>query len=297
VSISSVSPTTRENVTSVIRTAATATGGDFGYLLRQAQIESGLNPTAKAASSSAFGLFQFTADTWIQMIRKHGAAHGLAAEAQAIESGTLSASGRLQLLGLRSDPELATRMAAEFAADNARFLAASGHGALGPTELYLAHFLGPAGATKFLDGLKTTPDAAAAKVLPQAADANEAIFFPGHRAASFREIYQRFANRFEGVGDGSPAIREIAQSASRALSASTAGPPKQTYQSTADASSSSRPVTSAPASAAPTWSVDANAMSQFLVATSHWDDGTRLKPLTGSSGERDASLAARTNGV
>ena len=47
-------------VTGAIRQAATSTGTSFGYLLATAQIESNLNPSAKASTSSAQGLFQFT---------------------------------------------------------------------------------------------------------------------------------------------------------------------------------------------------------------------------------------------
>ena len=46
-------------VRSAIAKASQATGIDFDYLLGQAQLESGLNPTARAGTSSATGLYQF----------------------------------------------------------------------------------------------------------------------------------------------------------------------------------------------------------------------------------------------
>ena len=42
-----------------IARAAQATGVDFDYLLAQAKLESGLDPNARAATSSATGLYQF----------------------------------------------------------------------------------------------------------------------------------------------------------------------------------------------------------------------------------------------
>src|ERR1043166_7651829 len=67
-----------------IQLASARTGVDFAYLLNKADQESGLNPAAKAGTSSATGLFQFVKDTWLHVIKEHGAKYGLAAEANAI---------------------------------------------------------------------------------------------------------------------------------------------------------------------------------------------------------------------
>lgn len=200
----------RESVTSVIRTAARDTGADFGFLLRQAEVESGLNPNAKAATSSATGLFQFIDDTWMTMVRRYGAEHGLQEHAKRLESGAVGPAERAQILSLRKDPALATRMAAEFAAENARALKAAGTAEVGPTELYLAHFLGAGGAVRFMQGMRDDPRAPAASALPKAAEANPSIFMPGGRPASFRDVYDRFAARFEGVGKPSAEIAAVA---------------------------------------------------------------------------------------
>ncbi|MCX7676587.1 MAG: transglycosylase SLT domain-containing protein, partial [Alteraurantiacibacter sp.] len=55
-----------------IARAAQATGTDFSYLLAQARIESGLNPAARARTSSASGLFQFIDQTWLATLDRHG---------------------------------------------------------------------------------------------------------------------------------------------------------------------------------------------------------------------------------
>ena len=52
-----------------IREASRASRVDFGYLMAQAAQESGFQSDAKAATSSATGLYQFTDATWLAMVR------------------------------------------------------------------------------------------------------------------------------------------------------------------------------------------------------------------------------------
>jgi hypothetical protein len=162
-------------VRSAIARASGATGVDFSYLVAQARIESGMNPNARAATSSASGLYQFTNATWLQTLQKHGDKLGAGAMAS-------DPAARQQMLALRSDPEASALMAASLASDNAQALT----GVLGrqpdSSELYLAHFLGPDGAGKFLAALSTNPDQSAAALLPKAASANAAIFFDANGA-------------------------------------------------------------------------------------------------------------------
>jgi hypothetical protein len=192
----------RNNVIATIRRVAQSQQADFDYLLTQAKVESGLNPAARAQTSSATGLYQFTAGTWLNIVGRHGDKAGLDSHAQALRSGNLSGPDRQKLLALRNEPEVATTMAAHLAADNARALAASGINNIGPTELYLAHFLGAGGAKTFLDGLSKSPSQAAANALPAAASSNTPVFYEGTRARSFQEIYDRFAQKFAGAGTG-----------------------------------------------------------------------------------------------
>src|SRR5260370_18716118 len=71
-------------VTGAIRQASAATGTSFNYLLATAQVESGLNPQAGAATSSARGLFQFIEQTWLGTIKQSGAELGYGHYAAAI---------------------------------------------------------------------------------------------------------------------------------------------------------------------------------------------------------------------
>ncbi len=50
----------RAEVMTALRTASRSTGVDFDYLVKTAQRESNFDPSAKAPTSSATGLFQFT---------------------------------------------------------------------------------------------------------------------------------------------------------------------------------------------------------------------------------------------
>lgn len=164
-------------VRAAIARAAERTGVSFDYLLAQARIESSLDPSARAATSSAAGLYQFTRDTWLRTLERHGAEHGLHWAEGAIENGKLvdpALSG--QVLALRHDPAISALMAGELAQDNRAALVGSLGREPDAAELYLAHFLGTSGAEQFLSALHTRPETSAAALMPRAAAANRAIF-------------------------------------------------------------------------------------------------------------------------
>ncbi len=190
---------TREQVVANLRKAVGSSPVGFDFLLKQAEIESGLNPNAKATTSSAAGPFQFVNGTWLRMVEKYGDNVGLSDQAAALRENKLDAAGKADLLALRTDVEISGKMAAHFALDNAKALASSGLANIGPTELYLAHFLGAGGAKDFLSGMKADPNGAAAEVLPAAARSNTNVFFANGMPRSFTEIYNRFAQKFAGV--------------------------------------------------------------------------------------------------
>ena len=190
----------RDRVTAAIQLASASTGVQFGYLLNQARLESGLNPDARARTSSATGLFQFIDQTWLGTVRQHGAEHGLGWAAGQIRQGpngrfyVADPETRRQILDLRRQPEAASAMAAEYAADNGRYLEGRLGRRMEPVDLYLAHFLGAGGAARFLRAHASSPDAAAAPLLPQAARANRPIFYNRDGSMrSFAEIRNRFA--------------------------------------------------------------------------------------------------------
>lgn len=183
-----------------IARAAQATGVDFQYLLAQARLESSLDPGARAATSSAAGLYQFTGSTWLQTLDRHGTAHGLDWADAAIEGGRVrNPAMRSQIMNLRYDPDTSALMAAELANDNRAALTATLGREPDPSELYLAHFLGADGASRFLTALATEPGQSAAVLMPQAAAANHGIFFAGTAPRSVGAVMELMRGKVAGA--------------------------------------------------------------------------------------------------
>ena len=206
-------------VVSAIQNASQRTGVDFDYLVQQAKVESAFDPNAKAKTSSATGLYQFIEKTWLSMVRDHGHKIGLNDLAQ-----TIDAQGRVDdpqtraaILNLRRDPDIAAYLAAELAAENKAYLSANTHlnashgttkgdqDGIGATELYMAHFLGAAGAAAFLNAKEENPLALAADRFPQAARANANIFYDPKTGnpRTLGAIYEHFAAKL-GAQSGDP---------------------------------------------------------------------------------------------
>jgi hypothetical protein len=195
----------RATVVAALQNAAVRTGSDFNYLLGTAMRESSLKPAAQSATSSATGLFQFIEQTWLGLVKDHGAAHGLSAAANAITKG---ADGRYRagsekdaILALRKDPNIAALMAGE----HARQTSATLQSVLGRPpcggELYAAHFLGPESACKLIKLAENNPGVSAASQFPAAAAANRSVFYrPDGSARSVREVYD-WSLRQPGAAD------------------------------------------------------------------------------------------------
>lgn len=194
----------KDAVRLAIGRAAERTGADFTYLLNQAKSESGLNPYAKASTSSAAGLYQFIDQSWLAVINDHGADYGLSWASDAISQGSngryhvSDPELRQQILDLRKHPETASVMAAEHAADNKAYLERRLGREAEPADLYLAHFLGVGGAAKFLAAHDRAPGATAASLFPAAARANRSIFYDRQGdPRSFAAIRASFAAKLE----------------------------------------------------------------------------------------------------
>jgi len=197
-------------VVKAVQQASARTGVDFSYLMEKAAVESGYRTDVKAGTSSATGLFQFIDSTWLDMVKDHGAKHGLDVYANSIErraDGSATVDDpklRREILNLRKDPRLSALLAGELAKENQQSLEGELNRPVGRTELYMAHFLGAGGAAKFLKALEANPDQPAHRVVPAAARANINVFYDGARPRSLGEVFDRFAGRFgeEGTYDG-----------------------------------------------------------------------------------------------
>jgi len=191
-------------VTGAIRQAASRTGVDFAYLMEKASVESGFRTDVRAPTSSATGLFQFIDRTWLDMVQRHGAAHGLGEQAEAIRRRPDGApyvadpDERRRILELRKDPRLSALMAAEYAQENRAHLQRTVGGDIGSTELYMAHFLGPGGAERFIREMRRNPNGTAADLFPEAARANRGVFYRDGRPLTMAQVHERFDARFQG---------------------------------------------------------------------------------------------------
>jgi hypothetical protein len=195
------------SIRSAIANASQKTGIDFNYLMGQAKLESGMRSNAHSGTSSASGLYQFVDQSWLRVVKAHGAEHGLGWAANAIST---SASGkavvndpatRQAILSLRNDPTAASLMAAEHASDNKGAIEGTLGRSATSTDLYMAHFLGLGGARQFLTAMQTNPDRSGAAMFPAAANANRSVFYDSTGAPrSLSQIYNRFAAKLDAAG-------------------------------------------------------------------------------------------------
>ncbi len=107
------------------------------------RVESAGNAHAQNPNSTATGLGQFINSTWLRMMRDY-------------RPDLAKRMSPQKLLELRFDPELSREMVRNLARENERYLRARGH-QVTPGRLYLAHFLGPAGADQALNTPPNTP--------------------------------------------------------------------------------------------------------------------------------------------
>jgi hypothetical protein len=200
----------RTKVAGAIKQAASSTGASFEYLVTTAKMESDLNPTASASTSSAKGLYQFIDQTWLGTVKEAGAQFGYGDYADAISksaSGSYSVSDpktRAAVLKLRDDPVASAAMAGVLTQSNSFNLT----GKIGrrPTdaELYMAHFMGVGGAAKLISNAGDNPNASGARLFPNAAAANHSIFYD--RAGSARtvsQVYSVLTSRYDSAANSS----------------------------------------------------------------------------------------------
>jgi hypothetical protein len=196
----------RPEVLAALRQASAATGSDFNYLLDTAMRESGLKSQAKSSTSSASGLFQFVGQTWLGLVKQHGAQYGLGSYANAISQSSDghyrvdNAADRQAILALRNDPKIAALMEGEYAnAAKSTLESSLGRGVCNG-ELYAAHFLGPDAACRLIEMNHATPNASAAAAFPQAAGANRNVFYHADGSAkSVHEVYDWALKQPSGV--------------------------------------------------------------------------------------------------
>lgn len=194
------------DVLAAIRLGSIRTGVDFSFLMELARVESNFNPAARAPRSSATGLFQFKDHDWLETIRTFGAEYGLQPYATRVKP--VSDTGveqhpivrdplQLEVLALRLNPRLSTLMTAETIRRNVPMLLSKTGHEPSRTELYLAHYLGPDGAVKFLELLDKAPATIAGDIFPEEAANNPGVFQGAQRQPrTVAEVYRWLDSKF-----------------------------------------------------------------------------------------------------
>ena len=144
-------------VYNAIMHACTKTGADPATMLAFADMESSFQPGIGAKTSSATGLYQFTAPTWQAMVNKYGSQYNV---------------GYSQI----NDAASNALMGGQFLNDNAAILKRQGVTNPTPGQLYIMHFLGSSGGPMLISAAQNNPNADASSLFPAAARANASIF-------------------------------------------------------------------------------------------------------------------------
>lgn len=194
--ITTLDPSKFTGISRALQQASVKTGTGFDHLVNTAVRESALNPQAKAGTSSASGMFQFIEQTWLGMVKQHGAEHGLTEQAKGIYRDSTGryivpdAAMRKEILALRRNTEISALMAGELTNDNRKVLERKLDRHVDSGELYAAHVLGASGAARLITAAEQNPSANAAHMFPSAARANHGIFYEKGRARSVAEVEQ-----------------------------------------------------------------------------------------------------------
>lgn len=270
----------------VIVGAAKMAGVDPALMATMAAIESGFRSNVKAGTSSATGLYQFISGTWREMLNKYGSKYG-------INPNTPPTDSRANAL-----------MGAEFVKQNQTIVEKVLGRPATDTDLYMAHFLGAGGASKFL---KLDPSANAAQAMPKEAAANRSIFFgPGNAPRTAGEVYalmdSKVKSRREAYGDSartlagapSPVTKPASGTASGPGADTEAKPAPVTADATAVPTTTSTGGTAASDTAAPTVAAASTApAAPAAVSTAYAPTINSSKGLTAAMDSSDAAVADR----
>lgn len=209
-----VNQSVNDRIEQAFRTAGEATGTSFSFLLDAAHRESSLDPSKASNTSSARGLFQFTEQTWLEVVKTTGASVGLDQQANAItqdSSGTYTVAdpaAKAKILALRHDPLVSSVMAGKLTQLNAERLGTALGRAPTEGELHIAHVLGASGAVKLVRLAASDPNSTAAQAFPKAAEANKALFYDAAgKPKTVKELAARLATtRVDAADTGSGRI-------------------------------------------------------------------------------------------
>ncbi len=167
----------------IARSPGAANAQDFATLLTQVAGETNFKPNLKNPITGAAGPFQFVKNTWLSLLRQHGVALGVKPDiVQQIKLDPkgkphVDDPGKLQeILDLRHDVELATKVAGKYLDENRTKLTQALHRQPNEAEIHIAFLLGTHGATKLLQTAASAPDTPVDTVIGAAYRANKSLF-------------------------------------------------------------------------------------------------------------------------
>ena len=192
----------RASMVDVITKAAKIVGVDPALLLTIGMVESSLKPEAGAGTSSAKGLFQFIDGTWTTQLKKYANKYGIPSNASPY------------------DPVANAILGAEYVKEGVETVSKVVKGRqVNAADIYMSHFMGPQGATDFLNGLQKNPNAIAANTFPGQAKANKSIFAEDKGSGPWRTyagVYNEVQRRVRGQASNLSSIAGLDMNASNA---------------------------------------------------------------------------------
>lgn len=175
------------------------------YLMAIAEKESSFDCDAESSASSAVGCFQYIEQSWLSVVKRHGAAFGLADVASKIVQKTTRRGApyfdiedralKAEVFDLRRDPYLSAALTASDLQEARRKIEAKLDIVMGDQNLYLPHFVGENAAAQVLAAAAERPGTSAKRILPTAARYNRAMFHGrGGQPLSVAQFVQRVEN-------------------------------------------------------------------------------------------------------
>lgn len=194
----------------------------MSLLTALAGVESSFGTNTTASTSSAKGLFQFIKGTWKAVLSKYGTKYGVPADADPydVKYSAIMAAAMIRHEGYPAVAKVVKSPSI--------------------TDIYLTHFMGPAGGSAFVRGYLKNPDAEATTLANDAqVKANQTIFYAQGKARTARQVYDMFAAKLGAqVAKGESIIAHAEQQQTTV----TAKAPQKEQQQVAQAPQSQVPV-------------------------------------------------------
>lgn len=227
-----------------LRQAASGSRTPFTTLVAIAVAESNIQADAKHPKSSASGAFQITNSTWLELVKRYGAAAGrpdLAALVTTDTEGraTVAPENRSKVLEARKDVDLSAKLTARLCDENRAGLTRKLGRAPSESEVRLAHFLGLGGATRLIQAAADNPGVSVKELLPKAYAHNRGLLSesgkPMTAAQAVASLDARYSRDVAPLAPKAPAPVPATLVAQLAEIAPAAAPPAPLPASTPEA--------------------------------------------------------------